>query len=43
MDVFECIKNRRSVRSFEDKDVPNETIGLILEAATYAPSAGNMS
>jgi nitroreductase len=42
LELFECIKTRRSIRDFEKKDVPNELIGMILEAATYAPSAGNI-
>jgi len=42
MDVFECIVTRRSVRSYEKKDVPNELIGQMLEAAVRAPSAGNV-
>jgi len=42
MEVFECIVTRRSVRSYEKKDVPNELIGQMLEAAVRAPSAGNI-
>ena len=42
MDVFECIVTRRSVRSYEKKDVPNELIGQMLEAAVRAPSSGNL-
>jgi len=42
MEVFECIVTRRSVRNYEKKDVPNELIGQLLEAAVRAPSAGNI-
>jgi nitroreductase len=42
MEVFECIVSRRSVRNYEKKDVPDELIGQILEAAIHAPSAGNL-
>jgi len=42
MDVFNVIKNRRSVRSFSDKGVGDEKIGKILEAASLAPSSGNI-
>jgi len=42
MELFECIVTRRSVRSYEKKDVPNELIGQMLEAAVRAPSAGNI-
>lgn len=41
MEVFECIDKRRSIRSYEKKDVPNELIAQIITAGTYAPSAGN--
>jgi nitroreductase len=42
MEVFESIISRQSVRSYEKKDVPNELIGQLLEAAVRAPSAGNI-
>ena len=42
MELDECIKKRVSVKSYLDKDVPNEVIGLILEAGSLAPSAGNL-
>lgn len=42
METLECIRTRRSVREYEDKDVPNDLIGIILKAATLAPSAGNL-
>lgn len=38
----ECIKERRSCKSYLEKEVPMELIYEILEAATYAPSAGNL-
>ncbi|MBL7169745.1 MAG: nitroreductase family protein [Candidatus Aenigmarchaeota archaeon] len=41
MDVFDCIESRRSVRSYERKDVPNELLSQVLTAGTLAPSAGN--
>ena len=42
MELFEAIKNRRSIRSFHEEDIPSEDLRRILEAATEAPSAGNM-
>ena len=42
MDVFEAIKKRRSIRSYEDKPVEKEKIEKLLEAARLAPSAKNM-
>lgn len=41
MKVFEAIKNRRSVRDFEDRDVEEEKIERVLEAARWAPSWAN--
>jgi len=41
MDVFETIKNRRSVRKFKDTAIPQEHIDKILTAAIQAPSSGN--
>lgn len=42
MDVLEAIHQRRSVRSFLDKPVLDELVWQIIEAGTWAPSAGNM-
>jgi len=42
MDVLEAIKGRRSVRKFSQKAIPKEIILKILDAARYAPSAGNL-
>ena len=41
MDIYEAIAHRKSVRSFKDKDVPEEIISRLLEAARLAPSASN--
>jgi len=42
MDIFEAIKGRRSIRSFKPDPIPDEDLRKILEAATWAPSAGNL-
>ncbi|MCS7097895.1 MAG: nitroreductase family protein [Candidatus Methanomethyliaceae archaeon] len=42
MDVFECIKRRRSVRNFKKLPVKYEDLTKILNAAILAPSAGNI-
>ncbi len=42
MDVYEAIRRRKSVRSFRDQDVPEETLMRILDAARLAPSAKNL-
>ena len=41
MDVFEAIKERRSVRAFTDERVSEEDVKRLIEAARWAPSAGN--
>jgi nitroreductase len=41
MDVFECIRSRRSVRSFQDRPVDDEILRQVLDAARRAPSANN--
>lgn len=42
MKIPEIIKNRRSIRSFLDKELPEETSKTLIEAACLAPSAGNL-
>ena len=43
MDVLEAIRGRRSVRAFmSDKDVLEETVETLVDAARWAPSAGNI-
>ncbi len=41
MDIFEVIKERRSVRNFSDKAVEEKLVFKIIEAASYAPSGHN--
>ncbi len=42
MDFTELLEQRRSVRDYEDKQVPLELIEEIINDATKAPNAGNM-
>lgn len=42
MDVFECIQQRRSIRAYQDRPIPEEALRRILEAINAAPSAGNL-
>lgn len=43
MKVFEAIKKRRSIRRFDpNKKVTEEQVEKLLEAARWAPSAGNL-
>lgn len=41
MDGYETITTRRSIRSYIDKEITDETIKKLIEAAVSAPSAGN--
>ncbi|MFX1466657.1 MAG: nitroreductase family protein [Promethearchaeota archaeon] len=41
MDVYEAIRKRKSVRRYKDKEVEQEKLTRILEAARLAPSASN--
>lgn len=41
MEVFECILNRRSTRSFKPDKIDDKLLGVMLYSATHAPSAGN--
>lgn len=41
MDVFEAIKERKSIRKYKDMDVEDEKLKKILESARIAPSAAN--
>jgi nitroreductase len=42
MDTFECIRTRRTTRTFLPTDVPEQTMRKILEAGRLAPSARNL-
>jgi len=42
MDVFEAIKGRRSIRAYRDMAVSQEIVEKLIEAARWAPSAGNI-
>ena len=38
---LDFIKDRRSIRAFQDKQIPDNEIEMILEAGRWAPSASN--
>lgn len=42
MELLEIIKGRRSVREYKSKAIPQELLDKILDAARWAPSAGNL-
>lgn len=39
--VIDVIKSRRTIRNFEDKDVPKSVLEKILDTARWAPSGSN--
>jgi nitroreductase len=41
MNITECIKNRRSVRTFNASQIPDEVLEKILDAGRWAPSGAN--
>ena len=41
MDVFDAIKNRKSIRKYSNKPIEKEKIDKVLEAGRLAPSAKN--
>ena len=41
MDLLDVIKGRRSIRTYTDRPVPDDTLATLLEAAQWAPSASN--
>lgn len=42
MDALEAIRTRRSIRKYKDRPVEKEKLEKVLEAARWAPSAGNL-
>jgi nitroreductase len=40
MDLLDLIKKRRSIRKYQDKQIPREDLEKIIEAGLYAPNAG---
>lgn len=42
MDILDAVKGRRSVRAFKSQVVPAEVVEKLIEAARWAPSAGNI-
>jgi len=42
MDILEAIKSRRSIRAFKSQSVPAEIVENLIDAARWAPSAGNI-
>ncbi|MCL4457038.1 MAG: nitroreductase family protein [Nitrospirae bacterium] len=40
--VLKVIKERRSIRNFQKKDIPDDLIKKLIDALIWAPSAGNL-
>ena len=40
MELFELIQKRRSIRRYQERQIPLEMLEQILEAGSYAPNAG---
>jgi len=41
MEIDKTIKGRRSIRRYQDKDIPDAVVKELLDLATYAPSSMN--
>jgi nitroreductase len=42
MGILKVIKNRRSVRDFTDRKIPDDALDALIDAIRWAPSAGNL-
>ncbi len=42
MSVLDAIKSRRSIREFEERELPEDAVDALIEAVRWAPSAGNL-
>lgn len=42
MSILSIIKGRRSIRDFQEKEIPEDIIDELIEALIWAPSAGNL-
>jgi nitroreductase len=42
MEILPAIENRRSVRKYQQRDIPDELVRLLLESARLAPSGNNV-
>jgi len=40
METIDCIKTRRSIRKYLDKEIPDETVRKLIDCARYAPFGG---
>lgn len=40
MDIFDLMRSRRSIRKYQQRQIPHELLEKVLEAGSYAPNAG---
>jgi nitroreductase len=42
VDILKAVKERRSIRDFQKRKIPDEIVNKLIEALVWAPSAGNL-
>jgi nitroreductase len=42
MDILKAVKERRSIRDFQKRDIPRDIVDNLIDALIWAPSAGNL-
>ncbi len=42
MEILQAVKERRSIRNFLRKDIPEEIVDKLIDALIWAPSSGNL-
>jgi nitroreductase len=42
MDILTAVKERRSIREFQKKKIPEEIVDKLIDSLIWAPSAGNL-
>lgn len=42
MEILKAVKERRSIRSFQKKEIPDDAVDKLIEGIIWAPSAGNL-
>ncbi|MEK7789412.1 MAG: nitroreductase family protein, partial [Planctomycetota bacterium] len=42
MEVLKAIRERRSIRNFQKKDIPQKIVDKLIDSLIWAPSAGNL-
>jgi nitroreductase len=42
MDILKAVKERRSIRDFQKREIPKDIVDNLIDALIWAPSAGNL-